>query len=103
MCFILEGLSDYLSFSVAEDENLVPCMFVCIKQTEESGVRHVRGMEEGLGGVRRPGPVSVFVALLQCEASDPMAMPRALGLVSCLGRLKPDRAPSLLSSRDLQY
>ena len=61
------------------------------------------GMEEGLGGVRRPGPVIVFVALLQCEASDPMAMPRGLGLVSCLGRLKPDRAPSLLSSRDLQY
>ena len=37
-------------------------------------------MEEGLGGVRRPGPVSEYVALLQCEASDPMAMPRALGL-----------------------
>ena len=37
-------------------------------------------MEEGLGGLRRPGPFSVYMALLQCEASDPMAMPRALGL-----------------------
>ena len=45
------------------------------------------GLEEGLGeerlgGVRRPGPASVYVALLQCEASDPMVMPRALGLES---------------------
>ena len=68
MCFILEGLSDYLSFSVAEDENLVPCMFVCIKQTEESGVRHVRGMEEGLGGVTKKAVVSSIVCLLHIKS-----------------------------------
>ena len=68
MCFILEGLSDYLSFSVAEDENLVPCMFVCIKQTEESGLRHVRGMEEGLGGVTKKAVVSSIVCLLHIKS-----------------------------------
>lgn len=68
MCFILEGLSDYLSLSVAEDENLVPCMFVCIKQTEESGVRHVRGMEEGLGGVTKKAVLSSIVCLLHIKS-----------------------------------
>lgn len=45
------------------------------------------GLEEGLGeerlgGVRRPEPASVYVALLQCGASHPMVMPRALGFES---------------------
>ena len=38
-------------------------MFVCIKQTEESGVRHVSGMEEGLGGVTKTVMSSILCFL----------------------------------------
>lgn len=45
-------------------------------------------------------PASVYVALLQRGPTDPVVVPRALGLVVlCLGRLKSDRAPGMLCSQ----
>lgn len=58
----------------------------------------------GTGGVRRPVPAGVPMALLQRRLPDHTAVPRALGsVVLHLGSLRPDRPPAGWLSMVFQY
>lgn len=75
---------------------------VCLGEqaVRKEGMEAGAGGGGGLGAVRRPVPAGVRMALLQHGLTDPVAMPRALGLVVWfLGSLRPDKAPSRFCSQ----